>query len=323
MFARLIFILVLIAAPVGARARTPDVKGYVDTGSGGSVYYERYGSGPQVILIPGRLFMPEFTALARPNRTLVLYDMRNRGMSRRVEDVAQVNIMRDVEDVEALRRHFGTQKVSLVGFSYLGLMVALYATEHPNHVERLVQIGPVPQKLGTPYAADQQAGSDSLSPEGKAAEAAWNELRANLDKPDFVVDPKAGCEVFQRYLAYRLVGNPANHAKVPDTCQYENESLAAMNRHFAAHFGNLQGRDFAREPFTKLEQPVLTLHGTLDRNAPYGSGLEWATTFRNGRLITVDGGAHQLWLDDPTVLADIDRFLRGDWPARAQRFGRD
>ena len=39
-------------------------------------------------------------------------------------------------------------------------------------------------------------------------------------------------------------------------------------RHLTAHFGDIQKRDFPREPFTKLEQPVLTLHGTMDRNAP-------------------------------------------------------
>lgn len=323
MLARLLFVLILFAPPVAASAQTADAKGYVDTGSGASIYYERYGSGPQTILIPGRLFMPEFAGLARPDRTLILYDMRNRGLSRRVEDAAQINIMRDVEDVEALRRHFGAEKVSLVGFSYLGLMVAIYATEHPDRVERLVQIGPVPRKFGTPYAADQQAGDDSLSAEGKAAAAAWAELRANLNKPDFNVDPRAGCEVLQLYSAYRLVGNPANHARVPDTCVYENESLAAMNRHFGAHFADIQKRDFPREPFTKLDQPVLIFHGTLDRNAPYGSGLEWATTFRNGRLVTIDGGAHQLWVDDPGLIGDIDTFLTRKWPERAQRFGRE
>ncbi len=323
MLVRLFFALLVAEVPAAGLTQAPEAKGYLDTAPGVSVYYERYGTGPNVVLIPGRLFMPELMALARPDRTVIQYDMRNRGLSKRVEDASQITIMGDVADVEALRRHFGAEKVSLVGFSYLGLMVALYTTEHSDRVERLVQIGPGPRKFGTPYPADQQAGSDSLSTEGKAAEAAWDELGANLQKLDFKVDPKAGCEVFQRYLAYQLVGNPSNHAKVPNGCQYENESLASLNRHFAAHFGDIQKRDFPREPFTKLEQPVLTLHGTLDRNAPYGSGLEWAATFRNARLITVEGGAHQLWLDDPSVLADIDRFLAGVWPERAQRFGRE
>ena len=77
--------------------------------------------------------------------------MRNRGLSRRVEDVAQITIMRDVEDLEAMRLHFGGKKVSLVGYLYLGLMAALYAAQHSDQVERLVQIGPVPRKLGTSY----------------------------------------------------------------------------------------------------------------------------------------------------------------------------
>lgn len=318
MLVRLLLAL-LLAVPAAAQTQEPTAKGYVDTAAGISIYYERYGTGPNVVLVPGRLFMPEFAALARPDRTLIQYDMRNRGLSRRVEDAAQITINGDVADVEALRRHFGAEKVSLVGYSYLGLMVALYATEHPDRIDRLVQIGPVPRKFGTAYPADQQAGSDSLSPEGKAAETAWNAMRANLDK----ADPKEACAVLQRYSSFQLVGNPANHGKIPNSCQYENESIASFGRHLTAHFGDLQKREFAREPFTRLEQPVLTLHGTLDRNAPYGSGLEWATVFRNGRLVTVEGGAHQLWIDDPSAITDIDKFLSGAWPDRAQRFGRD
>jgi pimeloyl-ACP methyl ester carboxylesterase len=75
--------------------------------------------------------------------------------------------------------------------------------------------------------------------------------------------------------------------------------------------------------FTALAVPVLTFHGTLDRNAPYGGGLEWATTFRHGRLVTLPGAAHQSWLDDSAVVGEIDRFLAGEWPARAQAFGRE
>jgi pimeloyl-ACP methyl ester carboxylesterase len=312
----LLFLAILTAAPLAARP--PDEKGRVETAPGVSIYFERYGSGPNFVLVPNRLFMPEISSLGRPDRTLILYDMRNRGLSGRVEDTAKLTIMGDVADVEALRRQFRAEKVSLVGYSYLGLMVALYATRHPQRVERLVQIGAVPRKFGTAYPADQQASADSLDPDGKAAQATWRKLA-----DDRTADPAVRCQALSRFVSYLLVGNPANHSKVPDSCQYANESIANTERHLTAHFGDIQKRDFPREPFTKLEQPVLTLHGTLDRNAPYGAGLEWATTFRSGRLITVPGGAHQLWLDDPSILADIDRFLAGSWPERAQIFGRE
>ena len=313
----LLFGLLLVTASALSAAE-PDQKGSVAAAPGVSIYYERYGGGPNFVFVPNRMFMPEFAALAKPDRTLILYDMRNRGQSGRVEDTSKISIMGDVEDVEALRRHFRAEKISLVGYSYLGLMVALYATQHPDRVERLVQIGSVPRKFGTPYPPDQQAGNDTLSPEAEAAWGAWQKVR----EPGSA-DPLVRCRAFGRFLSHMIVVNPANAAKVPDTCVYENESTANAERHLNVHFADIQKRDFPREPFTKLEQPVLTIHGMLDRNAPYGSGVEWASTFRHGRLITIPRAAHQLWLDDPSVIADIDRFLSGSWPERAQGFGRE
>lgn len=313
-----LLLALLLAVPVAAPAQTPTARGYVDTAPGVSIYFERYGTGPNFVFIPGRFLMPEFAALARPERTLILYDMRNRGLSRRVEDTAQITILGDVVDVEALRQHFRAEKLSLVGFSYLGLMVPLYATQHPERIERLVQIGPVPRKFGTPYPADQQAGNDTLSKEAGTAWEEWQKL-----KEPGSAGPLIRCRAFARFISHMIVVDPANAAKVANTCVYENESVANMERHLSLHFADLQKRDFKREPFTKLSQPVLTLHGTLDRNAPYGSGLEWAATFPNGRLITVPNAAHELWADDPSAIGDIDRFLSGDWPERAQRFGRD
>ena len=293
--------------------------GYVETVPGVSIYYEKYGSGEQAVMIPNRLFMPEMRILARPHRTLILYDMRNRGRSGRVEDVAKLTILGDVQDVEALREHFGFETVSLVGYSYLGLMVALYARDHPERVDRIVQIAPVPRKFGTAFPNDQTAGLSTLSAEGQAAAEAW---QAAQDAAATASSQAELCRVQGRFLAYLLVGNPANHTGIPDVCVYENEHYVNQVRHLEAHFGDIQSRDFPKDAFTQLSLPVLTIHGTLDRNAPYGGGLEWATTFANGRLITVAGAAHQVWLDDPSVLEDINVFLDGTWPVRARGFGR-
>jgi pimeloyl-ACP methyl ester carboxylesterase len=302
--------------PLAAQTGEP---GVIRTPAGTTIYYEKFGSGPHAVVVPNRLFMPEFRRLARADRTVILYDMRNRGRSGAVADSAQITIAGDVEDLEAVRLHFGFARMSLVGYSYLGLMVALYATARPENVQRLVQIGPVPRQFGTSYPADQVADLSTLSAEGTAAAAAW---RAARDAAGPGSDQAALCRAQRRFLAFVLVGNPANHARIPDVCQYENEWFANQNRHLAAHFGDIQRRVFAKESFTALQRPVLVIHGTMDRNAPYGAGLEWATTFLDSRLVTIDGGAHQVWLDDPSVLGDIDVFLDGQWPARAVRFGR-
>jgi proline iminopeptidase len=43
-----------------------------------------------------------------------------------------------VADLEAVRAHFGIEKVALVGDSYGGFLVMAYAAAHPEHVAKLV-----------------------------------------------------------------------------------------------------------------------------------------------------------------------------------------
>jgi pimeloyl-ACP methyl ester carboxylesterase len=118
-------LLALLLVPVSTFAAAES--GRVETAPGVSIYYEKVGNGPKATLIPGRLFLAgDFASLARPERTLIFYDMRNRGASSHVTDGAKLTIIEDVNDLEALRAHFGLQKFDLVGYSYLGLMTALY-----------------------------------------------------------------------------------------------------------------------------------------------------------------------------------------------------
>lgn len=298
------------------RAAIEPIVARVETAPGVSLYVEQFGDGPHVVIAPGRLFMAnEFRALAAPDRTLILYDMRNRGASSRVEDGAALTILEDVRDLEALRRHFGAARVSLIGYSYLGLMTALYAAEHPDRVERMVQVGPVPRQFSTEFPDGERAGADSLSDAGRAAAEAWIAAR---DAATPEADQRALCETQWTFFDYWLLGDETKRDQLPDVCQYENEWPANADRHLGFHFADIQRRNFPVEQFTALTLPVLTFHGTLDRNAPYGAGREWARTFPDGRLVTVQGGAHQVWIDDPAIVADIDAFLRGEWPARAE-----
>jgi pimeloyl-ACP methyl ester carboxylesterase len=75
---------------------------------------------------------------------------------------------------------------------------------------------------------------------------------------------------------------------------------------------------FTPQQLALVRQPVLTIHSTCDRNAPYGAGREWASLLPDTRLLTIDGAAHQSWADAPErVFGAIDRFLSGEWPQEA------
>jgi pimeloyl-ACP methyl ester carboxylesterase len=70
----------------------------------------------------------------------------------------------------------------------------------------------------------------------------------------------------------------------------------------------------------KVTMPVLTIHGTRDRNAPYGGGREWALRLPDARLVTVPGAAHAAYLEDPVaVWGSVRHFLRGEWPLGSEK----
>ncbi len=126
--------------------------GFLATHDGSRLFYRKLGSGPQTVIIPGGfLYGAAFDHLADRQRTLIFYDMRNRGASDRIEDASKLTMEADVRDLETVRQHFGVKKFVPVGYSYLGFMVVLYAKDYPRHVERIVQLGPVPRQWDTKF----------------------------------------------------------------------------------------------------------------------------------------------------------------------------
>jgi proline iminopeptidase len=270
-----------------------------------------------VVIVPGGFFLErDFAALSRTAR-VVFYDMRNRGRSQRIADSTRVSIQDDVRDLEAVRRYIGSDSVALVGWSYLGMMVMRYAADHPEHVTRVVQIGPLPRKFRTPFPDSLVAHDDTPVPPAAIAERLERARTEGLRERD----PRAFCELDHEVNRARLVGNPALAARVHDQCSLPNEWPVALDRHVRWLFTTIVQHDPGPwERYERLGMPVLTIHGTQDRNAPYGGGREWAAHLPNGRLLTVRGAAHMPWIDAPDVVVPaVADFLGGNSPASAQR----
>ena len=317
-----LFLLLLLAATGIAAPAPQPIDGYVTVEKGVELYYVKAGSGAQTVILPARLFTFEDFRWLAERYTVIAYDMRNRGRSSRVEDLAKISLEADVADLEAIRRHFGVEKAHLIGYSYLGLMVMLYALDHPQHVERIVQLGPVPLKFGTEYqpeyvATDRQAVID------RHGGARLRELRQSNYHTSH---PREYCEEEWRVVSFMLVGNPRHVDRLgPGPCEMPNEWPANLTRHLERHFvGSVQKLDAPRERFAKLQKPVLTIHGTSDRNAPYGAGREWAFLLPDARLVVLQGAAHQGFAEQPEVVRPaVAEFLQGKWPAAAQRVTAD
>jgi proline iminopeptidase len=125
-------------------------------GANAALFYRFIGTGSDVLVVihggPGMdmgYMVPDFQPLAERHQ-LLFYDQRGGGRSELLPDDAALYTMAcHVADLEALRHHFGLERLTLVAHSFGPAIAASYAMAHPDRVARMVFIGPVPPRAGT------------------------------------------------------------------------------------------------------------------------------------------------------------------------------
>ena len=291
-------------------------EGYVTTPDRVRLYFEREGDGPRVVLVPnGFHFFDDLRPIAR-GRTLVCFDLRNRGRSEAIADRSRAarGIEHDVEDLEALRQSFGAE-IDVIGHSYVGTSVIRYAARFPAHLGRVISIGPMPPYHAKFYPT-HLTNSDATLRDVGAQLAALEPQRSSLDPEEF-------CRRFWDVLRVIYVADPADADKVRwGRCDLPNE------RGFMKHWNenilpSIQAWRPTREQLAAATAPVLLVHGRKDRSSPYGGGRDWASLLPNARLLTIENAAHAPWIEArASVLDAIDTFLSGGWPEAAEKVER-
>jgi proline iminopeptidase len=122
-------------------------------GDGVGLWYSDTGKGSPVIVIHGGPGMDHATLAAdllplAQHHRVIYYDQRGGGRSTLPADPALLTIDHHVRDLEALRQHLGLEKVTLVAHSFGPAIAGLYAIGHPERVERMIFIGPIPPRKG-------------------------------------------------------------------------------------------------------------------------------------------------------------------------------
>jgi proline iminopeptidase len=283
----------------------PPSEGYVTTSDGVRLFFRKLGTGSPAVIIPNAVHMFESFRRLADYRTIIFFDLRNRGASDSVSDSSKLakGIQHDVDDLEAVRQYFGLEKVDMVGHSYLGLMVILYALQHPKHVNRVVQIGPAQPNAAKQYPSHLTGADQTLAVFAK-----------KLGE-----EPRMACRDFWELIKVLMVAHPADASKINWTpCDYPNE--IGFMKHWSENIlPSILRLSLPAEEVRKVKAPVLTIHGARDRQAPYGGGREWALMLPNARLITVEDAAHVPWIEAPEkVFGSIETFLRGAWPQAAE-----
>ncbi|HYD13696.1 MAG TPA: alpha/beta fold hydrolase [Allosphingosinicella sp.] len=314
----LFFLLLLVAAPVAAQS-----EGFITTDDGVRLFYKVEGSGPQTLVVvhggPGfslESVRADFAPLAR-NRRVIYYDQRGNGRSSLIEDPAKLALPRHVADLEAVRRHFRLEKMTLIGNSWGGLLISFYAVAHPDRIERLILDVPASPTRG--LMREMSAGIGTRAREWLSA-ADRDRLR-DLFLPRTWLearDPVAACNTFGRLIlriyAFDPAADPPFHGSLcagpPDVVR---RSLWVNNM-----IVDSLGEYDLRAEVRRVRAPVLVIHGVSDV-IPLASSRVWAASYPDARLLLMRRSGHLAHVQESAAFfSAIETFLAGRWPAGAE-----
>ena len=279
------------------------VEALVDLG-GVRLHTRRVGTDPPVVVLhggPGADFaylLPQYDRLAH-GRALRFYDQRGGGQSPVPRDVP-VGWQEHVADLEALRKHWAIDRVTLLGYSWGGLLAVLYALEHPDRVGRLALVAPAPLTARWRDEFERRLSA-------RLADPRIVQARAELSASGLAQrDPEK-----YRRLAFAL--SVAGYFKDPSRAKELTPFRVTARTQQAVwqSLGSYDLRDRLRSTFPKGRAPrAVVVHGVYDP-LPIESARETAALLDTGVIELATGHAPHV-----EATEDFVRALNGFLPHR-------
>lgn len=285
-------------------------EGYVDAGGGVRLFYRLLGTGPDTLIMihggPGLTmdyFLEDLAPLAE-HHALLFYDQRGSGRSTLASDSISLDAQRFVEDVEAIRKHFGIGRLKLLGHSWGSAVVALYAMKHPELLSQIIIVGALPLQQYQLTDAFKQLEAKRDSNTIKR----MRELRAAR-----LADPGNSevCSAYYTLWFQPFFGNhnSANRSKgdfCAGTLESRRNKMASVDKFTMASLGQWDWRS----SLSQVKVPALVIHGTMDP-LPLSGAKAWNSILSNSQLLLLDGVGHFPYVEVPNRFFEaVDQFLR-------------
>jgi pimeloyl-ACP methyl ester carboxylesterase len=254
--------------------------GYVQTAPGVFLYYRKLGTGPLLVLLHGgpggdHRQLTDLDRLA-DRSTLLYYDQRGCGRSTRGLGPEQLTWRQHVEDLDAVREAFGQQRLRVLGYSWGGFLLQLFAALHPHRVRRLVFVA-----TSLPTQEHRQSLQATMMSRLRPETTAWMERMQRVRLLD--ADLEWLNSTFMRRLWVDAFVHP-RHAGVFDL---ERLGASRSGKHTAA---SLDENEDAPDHWQRLQQvtaPAIAVHGTWDP-MPLAGALELFLSLPDARIVVID-----------------------------------
>lgn len=297
-----------VAAPFSYNAPVT-AQGYLSGADGVRLYYRVVGTGPDTAVVlhggPG-LSMGYLQADLAPlahGRTIIYYDQRGGGRSQIGLAPADLALDKHLADLEAVRAHFGIEKLTLVGHSWGALLAGFYAREHADRLERLLLLNPAPINAAQwgEFEGNIVARADS------ATNARLNELAMMWFTGQ---QTQAGCTEFLRLRFATYFADPSKIDNLRGSwCDVPDATVLGLLPTHLTILGSLGAWDLGAQ-LGHVSVPTLVVHGRADV-VPFATSRGFAGAIPGAELLVLEGVGHFPWMESPApFFTAVNTFLR-------------
>ncbi len=313
-FALALALLLLGAHPRAVIAQRTDGPrdGYVTTPDSVRLHYRVAGTpGDTLIAIHGgpgedlESIAGAFAQLAE-RHVVIFYDQRGTGRSTLPRDTTTLTAEQQVRDLDAVRRHFGLARVTLIAHSYGPLLAASYAIVHSDVVKRMVFFGPVPPRRGEFW---KRFGQSMAARMDSAQRLRLADAGRRLS--DSTADARAACRDYWAVAMRPRLAEPERTLPLikSDLCGSDaagiRYGLTTTNRVVMGSYGAWD----LRAALAGVPAPTLIVHGE-EESIPMDLVMEWTTALPHARLLRVPRAAHFTYAERPELVwPAVEKFL--------------
>ena len=271
------------------------------------LYWAAYGpeGAPRLLVLHGGpgahhdYLLPQMLALAE-RYELIFYDQRGGGQSR-TEDRSPITWETHVADLALVARELAGEPLSIVGYSWGGLLTVLYAVEA---FERRGEGGPVPARLvlidPAPVTRSFRAQFEANFGERQAG-ASVQRLREELAQSGLRERDPEGYR--QRAFELSVAGYFADPRRARDLTPFR--VIGRVQQQVWESLGDFD----LLQRVEQVDCPVLILHGRHDP-IPLEASEALARALPDARLVVLEQSGHVPYVEEPeTLFREIERFL--------------
>ena len=252
------------------------------------IAYQRFGSGPDVVLIPPLVSNIELAwdhelyrrvlEFHSTHLRILMFDKRGIGASDRFDQIPTLD--ERIKDVTAVMDAEGVERASLIGLSEGGLMAQLFASRHPERVERLVLMNTTAGTQSGPLLNDYVQPGERPVDFLHLAEQFQELVRTWGVDPGFMTDwmmPSQSDNV----SFVRWVGRLQRQTASPADIQRQIDSVLNLD---------------AVDVLSDIEAPTMVMHVKGDRVLHVAFGRFLADRIAGATYVEVPGEDHFLWV---------------------------